>query len=316
MSIANKQAICNVLMREAETDRNIVVLCSDSRGSGSMTSFAGKYPEQFVEVGIAEQNLVSIAAGLASCGKKPVAVSPACFLSTRSMEQVKVDVAYSNTNVKLLGISGGVSYGALGMTHHSATDIATLGSIPGMRIYLPSDRLQSEKLAEALLRDEKPAYIRVGRNAVEDIYEEGNTPFELNRATVLQEGGDLAIIACGEMVLAAKRAGQELARRGIRAKVIDMYCVKPLDEEAVLAAAETGRIITVEEHSPYGGLGSMVSQLTAAKRPCRVINLTLPDAPVITGKSQEIFDYYGLNSTNIINVTEEMMAWRKDTFLQ
>lgn len=308
MSIANKQAICNVLMEKAKTDQNIVVLCSDSRGSGSMAPFAESYPDQFVEVGIAEQNLVSIAAGLASCGKRAVAVSPACFLSTRSMEQIKVDVAYSHTNVILLGISGGVSYGALGMTHHSATDIATLGSIPGMRIYLPSDRLQSEKLTEALLEDEEPAYVRVGRNAVEDIYEEGKVLFEMDKATILREGQDLAIIACGEMVLAAKRAGESLEKKGIHAMVIDMYCVKPLDQEAVLKAAQTGRIITVEEHCPYGGLGSMVSQLTAAKAPCRVRNLTLPDAPVITGKSQEIFDYYGLSEDNIVKVAEEMLA--------
>lgn len=308
MSIANKQAICNVLMEKAKADRNVVVLCSDSRGSGSMAPFAEHYPEQFVEVGIAEQNLVSIAAGLASCGKRAVAVSPACFLSTRSMEQIKVDVAYSHTNVILLGISGGVSYGALGMTHHSATDIATLGSIPGMRIYLPSDRLQSEKLTEALLEDKDPAYVRVGRNAVEDIYEENNVPFEMDKAVFLKEGTDLAIIACGEMVLAAKRAGERLEEKGIHAMVIDMYCVKPLDQEAVLKAARTGRIITVEEHCPYGGLGSMVSQLTGAKAPCRVRNLTLPDAPVITGKSQEIFDYYGLSEENIVKVAEEMLT--------
>lgn len=307
MSIANKQAICEVLMERARTDRDIVVLCSDSRGSGSMTPFAEAFPEQFVEVGIAEQNLVSIAAGLASCGKKPVAVSPACFLSTRSMEQVKVDVAYSHTNVILLGISGGVSYGALGMTHHSATDIAALGSIPGMRVYLPSDSRQSAKLMELLLRDREPAYVRVGRNAVEDIYGEEEIPFEMNRATTLRKGDDLAIIACGEMVLPAKRAGEALEKQGIHATVLDMYCVKPLDEEAVIKAAKTGNIITVEEHSPYGGLGSMVCQLTAAKCPCRVKNLTLPDAPVITGKSQEIFDYYGLNAENIVKIAKEML---------
>lgn len=306
MAMANKQAICNVLMKKAETDKDIVVLCSDSRGSGSMTPFAEAYPKQFVEVGIAEQDLVSIAAGLASCGKKPVAVSPASFLSTRSMEQVKVDVAYSHTNVTLLGISGGVSYGALGMTHHSATDIATLGSIPGMRIYLPSDRLQSEKLMEALLLDRDPAYIRVGRNAVPDIYEEGNVPFELNRATLLREGKDIAIIACGEMVKAAKEAGERLAAMGISASVTDMYCVKPIDREAVIKASATGNIITVEEHSPYGGLGSMVCQITSEAAGCRVKNLTLPDEPVITGKSQEIFDHYGLNADNIIKIAKEM----------
>lgn len=152
--IPNRQAICEVLMKHAETDQDIVVLCSDSRGSASLTPFANAYPEQFVEMGIAEQDLVSVSAGLAKCGKKAFAASPACFLSTRSYEQVKIDCAYSNTNVKLIGISGGVSYGALGMSHHSAQDIAAMAAIPNMRVYLPSDRFQTAKLVEALLTDE------------------------------------------------------------------------------------------------------------------------------------------------------------------
>lgn len=299
--IANKQVICDILLQHAATDKDIVVLCSDSRGSGSMTDFAKKFPKQFVEVGIAEQDLVSISAGLAACGKKAFAVSPASFLSTRSMEQAKVDVAYSHTNVKLLGISGGVSYGALGMTHHSATDIATLGSIPGMRVYLPSDRFQTAKLITALLKDQDPAYIRVGRNAVADVYSEGKVPFVLNKATVVRDGKDVTLIACGEMVSAAKEAGELLAKQGVSARVLDMYCVKPLDKEAVVKAAQdTKLIVTIEEHTMYGGMGSMVSQLVAAEVPCRVINMTLPDAPVITGKSQEVFDYYGLNAAGIV----------------
>ena len=164
--IANRQVICDVLVEAAKEDKEIVALCSDSRGSASLTKFAESCPEQFVEVGIAEQNLVSISAGLAKCGKKPYAASPASFLSTRSYEQCKVDVAYSNTNVKLIGISGGVSYGALGMSHHSAQDIAAMCSIPNMRVYIPSDRLQTEYLFKALLKDEKPAYIRVGRSSL------------------------------------------------------------------------------------------------------------------------------------------------------
>ena len=152
--IPNRQAICEVLMKHAETDQDIVVLCSDSRGSASLTPFANAYPEQFVEMGIAEQDLVSVSAGLAKCGKKAFAASPACFLSTRSYEQAKIDCAYSNTNVKLIGISGGVSYGALGMSHHSAQDIAAMAAIPNMRVYLPSDRFQTAKLVETLLTDE------------------------------------------------------------------------------------------------------------------------------------------------------------------
>ena len=298
--IPNRQAICEVLMDRAKEDKNIVVLCSDSRGSASMTPFADAFPEQFVETGIAEQNLVSISAGLAKCGKKTFACSPACFLSTRSYEQAKIDVAYSNTNVTLIGISGGVSYGALGMSHHSAQDIASMAAIPNMRVYLPSDRHQTKKLIESLLLAEKPAYIRVGRNPVEDIYTQENCPFEMDKATVLQEGSDVAIIACGEMVRPSLDAAALLKEQGILASVLDMYCVKPLDETAVRNVAERAKVvITVEEHSPFGGLGAMVAQTVARVCPKKVINMALPDAPVITGTSKEVFDYYGLNAKGI-----------------
>ena len=285
--IPNRQAICEVLMDRAKEDKNIVVLCSDSRGSASMTPFADAFPEQFVETGIAEQNLVSISAGLAKCGKKTFACSPACFLSTRSYEQAKIDVAYSNTNVTLIGISGGVSYGALGMSHHSAQDIAALSAIPNMRVYLPSDRFQTAKLIEALLKDEKPAYIRVGRNPVEDIYTEDNCPFEMDKATVLTDGTDAAIIACGEMVRLAYEAAKLLEKDGIHATVLDMYCVKPLDKEAIVKAASNAKVVvTAEEHAPFGGLGSMVSQVVGAECPRKVLNIALPDAPVVSGDSQ------------------------------
>lgn len=304
---ANRQVICDVLMESAKNDRDIVVLCSDSRGSASMTPFADTYPEQFVETGIAEQDLVSISAGMAKAGKKPYAASPACFLSTRSYEQAKVDVAYSNTNVKLIGISGGVSYGALGMSHHSAQDFAAMCAIPNMRVYVPSDRHQTRKLTEALVRDEKPAYIRVGRNPVADVYEENDTPFEMDRATVVCEGRDAVIIACGEMVLPAKQAAELLKKQGISATVLDMYCLKPLDEESIIAAAEKVKaVITVEEHAPYGGLGSMVSQVLGQNCPRRMAVMSLPDAPVITGTSKEVFDYYGLNAEGIARKAAEL----------
>jgi len=308
--IPNRQVICDVLMEKAKEDKEIVVLCSDSRGSASLTPYADAFPEQFVEIGIAEQNLVSISAGLAKCGKKSYAASPACFLSTRSYEQCKVDVAYSNTNVKLIGISGGVSYGALGMSHHSAQDIAALSAIPNMRVYIPSDRHQTKNLIENLLLDEKPAYIRVGRNAVEDVYSEENCPFEMDKAMMVNDPGnkaDVAIIACGEMVKPAKDAAGILEKEGIHAIVLDMYCVKPLDTKAIVDAAKRVKaIITIEEHAPFGGLGSMVSQVVARECPKKVINLALPDEPVITGTSTEVFDYYGLNAEGIAKTAREL----------
>jgi transketolase len=306
--IPNRQVICDVLVEEANKDKDIVVLCSDSRGSASLTPYAEAHPDQFVEVGIAEQNLVSIAAGLAKCGKKSFVASPACFLSTRSYEQAKVDVAYSNTNVTLIGISGGISYGALGMSHHSAQDIAAMSAIPNMRVYIPSDRFQTKYLIESLLKDEKPAYVRVGRNAVEDVYEEDNVKFEMDKATVITEGSDIAIIACGEMVKPAVDAAELLKEKGISTTVIDMYCVKPLDEETIIKAANNVKaVITIEEHSPFGGLGSMVSQVVSRECPKKVINIALPDAPVITGTSKEVFDYYKLNAEGIVNKAMELL---------
>lgn len=306
--IANRAVMCEVLKEAAAQDRNVVVLCSDSRGSASLSSFADTYPEQFVEVGIAEQNLVSVAAGLASCGKKAFAVSPASFISTRSYEQCKVDCAYSNTNVKLVGISGGVSYGALGMTHHSAQDIAAMSAIPGMRVYLPSDRHQTRKLFEALLQDNQTAYIRLGRNPVEDTYEEGNVPFEMDKATVLCEGSDVLLVACGEMVRPLKDAAEILNAEGISTGALDMYCVKPLDKVGLLKAARGKKlIVTVEEHAPFGGLGSMVAQVISANDPKRVITLALPDTPVITGTSKQVFDYYGLNGEGIARTVRKAL---------
>lgn len=306
--IANRQIICEVLIESATKDKEIVVLCSDSRGSASLGAFAETLPSQFVEVGIAEQNLVSVAAGLANGGKRPFVASPACFLTTRSFEQVKVDVAYSGANVKLIGISGGISYGALGMTHHSAQDIAALSAVPGMRVYLPSDRHQTRKLFEVLVQDATPAYIRVGRNAVEDIYNADDT-FVMDRATLLQQGKDVAIIACGEMVRSALDAAALLAADGIDAAVLDMFCVKPIDREAVVRAAQsTNLVLTVEEHSCYGGMGAMVSQIVAAQCSTRVINLALPDEPVIAGVSHEVLHHYGLDAAGIFQTIKEAIG--------
>lgn len=318
-TITNRQVICDVLLEEAKTDRDIVVACSDSRGSASLTQFAEVFPDQFVELGIAEQNLVTVSAGMAAMGKKVFAASPASFLSTRSYEQAKVDVAYSNTNVTLIGISGGVSYGALGMTHHSCQDIAAMAALPGMRVYLPSDRFQTAKLIRALLKDQKPAYVRVSRSATEDVYGE-NMEFVPDRANIITcdaanedqagTGGagvndtgqryDASIVTCGELVPYAVKALHTLKEEGIRIKVIDMYCVKPLDEAAVLAAAKDSRfLVTAEEHAPQGGLGSLVCQLICAKYPMKVVSKSLPDGHIIAGSNKEIFAYYGLDDIGL-----------------
>lgn len=310
--IPNRKTICDTLMEHAKTDKNIVALCSDSRGSASMTPFFNEYPEQSVEVGIAEQNLVSISAGMAHVGKKPYCFSPACFISTRSYEQAKVDVAYSNTNVKLIGISGGISYGELGMSHHSAQDIAAMSAIPNMRVYLPSDRFQTKKLIEALLKDGKPAYVRVGRNPVEDIYSEDNVPFEMNKATVFKYGEGnkkkVVIVACGEMVSEANKAAKELSEKGMAATVLDMYCLKPFDSKTLVRETQDADlVISIEEHAPFGGLGANVASVVSTNKPCQVVQMSLPDDHVIAGKSKEVFNYYKLNAEGIVE-----NAWKKD----
>lgn len=307
MARTNRQAICDVLLRTAQTNKQLVVLCSDSRGSASMTPFAQKYPDQFVEVGIAEQNLVGVAAGLAMGGKQTFAMSPASFLTTRSYEQVKVDVAYNCANVKLVGISGGVSYGALGMTHHSLQDYASMCALEGMRVYVPSDDRQTEKLVEALVQDDKPAYIRVSRQASTQVYDD-SMDFELDKACVLSEGKDAVIVACGDMVANAVGAAEMLRKEGLDVGVIDMYCLKPFDKKTLLRIANNTRVlVTAEEHYPHGGLGSLVAQTICAEHPMPVLQLSFPDEHLISGENREIFHYYSLDSSGIAASVKEFL---------
>ncbi|MCZ8519559.1 MULTISPECIES: transketolase family protein [Paenibacillus] len=307
--IPNRQVICETLLGLAKDDPDLMVLASDSRGSAAMAPFAAAYPRQFVEVGIAEQNIVGIAAGLAHSGKKPWVTSPACFLSMRSIEQIKVDVAYSATNVKLVGISGGVSYGALGMSHHSLQDIAVARAIPGLAVVLPSDRHETRRMTEALARHGGGVYVRIGRNPVEDVYECEDGEFVIGKAVTLREGGDLTIIAAGETVRAALDAQELLQGAGISARVLNMHTIKPLDVEAVVKAArETGRIITAEEHSIHGGLGAAVAEVVVQHCPVPVRILGIPDEPAIAGKSAEVFRHYGLCAENMARMALSMLG--------
>lgn len=307
--IANRQVICDALIEHGKKDKNILVVTSDSRGSASMTEFAKELPEQLVEVGIAEQDLVGISAGLASSGKKPFAASPACFLTMRSIEQVKVDVAYSNTNVKLIGISGGVSYGALGMSHHSLQDIAVMRAIPGMTIILPADRHETRMMMEALLRYDGPAYVRIGRNPVEDVYENTDFEYEIGKAVTLRDGKDLTIVATGETVKIAVDASEVLKAEGISCRVLDMHTIKPFDDEAIIKASkETGHIISIEEHSIFGGLGAAVAEVVVQNNPVPVKIIGIPDEPAIAGTSAQIFEHYGLTSANLCKVSKDMLS--------
>ena len=294
-----RKAFTDTILREAQNNPDIFVVTSDARGSVTLDEFAEKLPNQFVEVGIAEQNAVGVGAGLALAGKNVFVCGPACFYSARSLEQVKVDVAYSNTSVKIIGVSGGVSYGALGATHHSLHDIAVMRTFPGMHVYLPADRYQSEKLTTYLAHSDESAYVRMGRNAVPDVYT-ANDQFTFGKGNVLTDGKDVAIISTGETVYHALQAERELKRRGIHAMVIDMHTLKPFDEELILKAASlAGHIITVEEHSIYGGLGGIVAETVSQQCPVKMKIIGIPDENVINAKPLEIFEYYGLTSVNI-----------------
>ncbi|WP_339157422.1 transketolase C-terminal domain-containing protein [Paenibacillus sp. FSL W8-0186] len=307
--IANRQVICDTLLELAQSDRDIMVLASDSRGSAAMGPFAQDYPEQFVEVGIAEQNIVGISAGLAHSGKKPFVTSPACFLSMRSIEQIKVDVAYSATNVKLIGISGGISYGALGMSHHSVQDLAVTRAIPGLAVILPADRHETKRMTEALVNYEGGVYVRIGRNPVEDVYESADYDFVIGKAVTMRDGSDITLIAAGETVRIALDAEVKLKEAGVSCRVINMHTIKPLDEEAIIKAArETGRIITVEEHSVHGGLGAAVAEVVVQHHPVPLRLLGIPDEPAIAGKTKEVFEHYGISAENIKNLALDMLG--------
>jgi len=303
-----RQVFTDELLEIAKKDRNIIAVTTDARGSVTLGRFAKELPEQFVEVGIAEQNAVGIGAGLASCGKKPFVCGPACFLSARSLEQVKVDAAYSQTNVKIIGVSGGVSYGALGASHHSLQDIAVMRAIPGISVLLPCDGKQTKVMTKALTQHIGPVYVRMGRNAVPDVYTEDEPPFEIGRANTLLEGNDITIIGTGETVRAALDAGIKLQKIGIRARVIDMHTIKPLDEKVILdAAKETGCIITIEEHSVHGGLGAAVAELVVQNNPILVKIIGIPDETAVTGTSKEIFSYYNMTGEGIKEVAVKML---------
>ncbi|MEK3720415.1 transketolase family protein [Paenibacillus sp. FSL H8-0034] len=306
--IANRQVICETLLDQARQDRDIVLLASDSRGSASMAPFVKELPDQFVETGIAEQNIVGIAAGLAASGKKPWVTSPACFLSMRAIEQVKVDVAYSGTDVKLIGISGGVSYGALGMSHHSLQDIAVTRAIPGLTIILPADRHETKKMTEALAAHKGGVYVRIGRNPVQDCYESDDYPFEIGKAVTLREGTDITLIAAGETVRVALDTSDALSKEGISCRVINMHTIKPLDTEAIIKAAqETGRIITVEEHSIFGGLGAAVAEVVVQNCAVPMKIIGIPDEPAITGNTAEVFNHYGIHADAIRSIAVHMV---------
>jgi len=282
-----------------EFGERLYLICTDSRGSVTASDFAKKFPEQYIEAGIAEQNAVGIAAGLAASGKTAFVAGPACFLSARAYEHIKVDVAYNKTNVKIVGVSAGVSYGPLGGTHTTLHDFAGMRALPNIEIFVPSDAAQCAFITDYLAKSDCPAYMRTGRGDVEEIYSSSND-FEIHKAKLARNGDSVTIIACGEMVYPSLCAAESLAKEGINARVIDMFCLKPADEAAIInAARETGAIVTVEEHSIHGGLGELVCGITAQNCPVPVKIMGFPDEEYKVGNSTELFLHYNLTPEGI-----------------
>jgi transketolase len=303
MGLPNVDVFAATLCELAANDRNLLVVTSDSRGSGRLAPFAERYPRQLIEVGIAEQTLVGVAAGLAASGKRVFAVSPACFLTARALEQIKNDVAYSDNPVVLVGISAGVSYGALGSTHHSLHDLAALQAIHNLQIVVPADNYETREAVLAAYRCAEPLYLRLGKKAM-PVRLGGEGDFGYGRAlqlTPAREAYDVALIACGEMVLPALGAAERMSAWDLTCCVLSVPYLRPLAELAILDAARRSRVaLTVEEHSIHGGLGSRVAGLLLQQGVFRPMQIAgLPDEPTIIGSQAELFHYYELDAEGL-----------------
>lgn len=305
---ANLEIFSATIMELADKDRDILVVTSDSRGSGKLVPYGKKYPEQIVEVGIAEQNMVGVSAGLASAGKNVFTVSPACFLTARSLEQIKNDVAYSNQPVTLVGISAGVSYGALGLTHFSIHDIAVLRAINNIQIVVPADNFEAREAVLAASKSSTPIFLKFGKKSMPDL-PRLEKKFEIGKASEICKGDDVAFIACGETVAPAYEAARLLESKGINAGVISMHTINPLDKNTITELAKKYKaIITVEEHSVNGGLGEACASLLMQEKlfvPFKIVGF--PDEETVAGSQTEIFNYYGISGEGLMKTALEML---------
>lgn len=308
-ALANLEVFAATLLELAREDPDLLVVTSDSRGSAKLAPFAKAASGQIVEVGIAEQNLVGVAAGLTAAGKKVFAVSPACFLTARSLEQIKNDLCYSDRPAKAVGISAGVSYGALGTTHHSLHDYAALRAIHNITIVAPADNFETREAVRAAAQLPKPVYLRFGKKPMLHLprVEPG---FELGKASLIREGSDLSFLACGETVAPAFAAAELLAKEGLQCRVLSLHTIKPLDEAAVRkAATETRVVITVEEHSVNGGLGEACAGLLLQEGiHARFKIVGFPDDHIVTGNQDEIFRHYGIDGPGLAATARQVLA--------
>lgn len=305
----NQQVFADTLLEIAREDADILVVTSDSRGSGKLVTFGDELPQQIVEVGIAEQNLVGISAGLSAAGKQVYAVSPACFVTIRSLEQVKNDVAYSNRPVRVIGISAGVSYGMLGSTHHSLHDYAALRCINNIDILAPADNFETRAMLKALQDYPHPVYMRLGKKPMPHLHSE-DTPFEIGKAITIRDGHDLTIISIGEPTARAVQAAEILEAEGVSCRVISMHTLRPFDRTALLRAAhETRAIITVEEHSVHGGLGECCAGILMQEgvyTPLKIVGI--PDTYTYNGDQLDIFDHYGISAEGLANTARSLLG--------
>lgn len=283
----------------ADADRNIVAVCNDSVGSSKLAGFRDKFPERLINVGIAEQNMVGVGAGLANGGKVPFVCAAACFLTGRALEQIKADVAYSETNVKLVGISSGMAYGELGPTHHSIEDFAWVRALPNVPVIAPADRIETAAAINWAASYRGGCFLRLSRVGVPDLLPQGHV-FELGKANTLREGGDLTIIANGVLTHRALAAADILGARGVEARVLNMASVRPIDGDAILKAAEeTGAILTCEEHTVFGGLGSAVAEVVVETHPVPMKRLGVPGIFAPTGSANFLLDEFGMSPEGI-----------------
>ena len=306
---ANLEVFAETLLQEAKLNNNIVAVTSDSRGSGKLVPFGEQLPYQLIEVGIAEQNLVGVCAGLSAVGKKVFGVSPSSFLTARSLEQIKNDIAYSNQPVVLVGISAGISYGQLGATHHSIHDFAVLRAINNISIVSPADNFETAEVIKKSLDYDKPLFIRYGKKPTLNLHKEGQK-FEIGKAIVVNQGDEIVFIATGETVQRAYLASQILKKDGLNATVISMHTIKPFDKETFLEAVSKAKVlISIEEHSIYGGLGEMCASIISQEK----ININfkilgIPDEYMINGSQSEVLDHYDMAPHKISNLAKALIS--------
>lgn len=301
-----RDSFASELLRLAEKDPSIVAVCNDSVGSSKLGGFQAAFPGRLVNVGIAEQNMVGVAAGLANGGKTPFVCAASCFLTGRALEQIKADIAYSDANVKLCGISSGMAYGALGPTHHSVEDFAWTRVIANLTVVAPADRVETTQAVRWAADHQGPVFLRLSRMPVPDV-SPPDYQFAPGRAATLREGKDIAIITNGVLVHRALAAADLLQKEGVSCRVINMATVCPPDEKTVVkAASETQGIVTCEEHSIYGGLGGTVAEITAVKHPCRMRILGVPGCFAPTGSAPWLLDHFGMSPEGIASACREI----------